>query len=208
LKISGDLVTSNNKCIQYTFYKQDEKSNCLAIILPGTGYTTESPLLRYTTQVLIKKGIDVLHVNYKYSQVELFALNEVDFTNDVLSVIESINSEYKYEHFKIIAKSIGTIAMSYLLEKPKFQSADAYWLTPLLQRDDVYNALIKSHQKGICIIGDRDQCYNSERFETLKGNSKLTLNLIEGVNHSLEFENNIYDSIDLLKKVINIIDKF
>ncbi|GGI10832.1 hypothetical protein [Gottfriedia solisilvae] len=63
MKISGDLITSSNKNIPYTFYKHDEKSNCLAIILPGTGYTTESPLLRYTIQILIKKDIDVLHVN-------------------------------------------------------------------------------------------------------------------------------------------------
>ncbi|MET3196087.1 alpha/beta family hydrolase [Gottfriedia sp. OAE603] len=208
MKISGDLITSSNKNIPYTFYKQDEKSNCLAIILPGTGYTTESPLLRYTTQILIKKDIDVLHVNYRYSQEELSALNEVDFTNDILSVIESIISEYKYEHFKIIAKSIGTIAMTYLLDNPKFQSAEAYWLTPLLQRDDVYLALKNADQKGLCIIGDCDQWYNEERFEVLKGNNILNLNLIEGANHSLEIENNIFDSIDLLKKIMNIIHKF
>lgn len=208
MKISGELVTSTKKNIPYTFYKQDEKSISLAILLPGTGYTTEAPLLRYTTQVLMKKGIDVLHVNYKYSHEELSALSEFDFTNDVLSVIEAILIENRYEHFKIIAKSIGTIAMTYLLEKPKFQTASAYWLTPLLQRDEVYQALLNTSQKGLCIIGDSDPCYINERFEELKGNKKLFLNLIEGANHSLELENNIYESIDLLNKVIKIIDEF
>ncbi|GGI10834.1 hypothetical protein [Gottfriedia solisilvae] len=98
--------------------------------------------------------------------------------------------------------------MTYLLDNPKFHSAEAYWLTPLLQRDDVYHALKNAHQKGLCIIGDCDQWYNKKRFEVLKGNNILNLNLIEGANHSLEIENNIFDSIDLLKKIMNIIDKF
>lgn len=61
--------------------EQKEKTNNLAIVLPGAGYTTQAPLLHFTTALFYNKGFDILHINYKYNSQELSVLSEEDFTN-------------------------------------------------------------------------------------------------------------------------------
>lgn len=208
MKIISDHTISTNRSIPYKLYKQEEKSNSLTIILPGAGYTTQAPLLHYTTGMMIKKGSDVLLVNYDYSRVVLSSLSEDEITSDVQTVIDTILKDNDYTDFTIVAKSIGTIALTYLLKNPNFHSAKAIWLTPLLQRNDVYYALLNNTNKALCIIGDKDPCYIYEKFEEIKNNNKLITSLIEGVNHSLEFESDIFKSIEVLKDVMLKIEEF
>jgi hypothetical protein len=208
MKIISYNTQSTNRTIPFKLYKQEEKSNSLIIILPGAGYTTQAPLLHYTTGMMIKKGSDVLLVNYDYSRVVLSTLSEDEITSDVQTVIDTILKDNDYTDFTIVAKSIGTIALTYLLKNPTFNSAKAIWLTPLLQRKDVYNALLNNKNKALCIIGDKDPCYNYEKFEEIKKNIKLKTSLIEGVNHSIEFESDIFKSIEVLKDVMFKIDEF
>jgi hypothetical protein len=206
--VINDNAKSTNRNIPFKLYKQKEKSNSLTIILPGAGYTTQAPLLHYTTGMMIKKGSDVLLVNYDYSRVVLSSLGEDEITSDVQAVIDTILKDNDYTNFTIVAKSIGTIALTYLLKNPIFHSAKTIWLTPLLQRNDVYNALLNHKNKALCIIGDKDPCYIYEKFEEIKNNNKLKTSLIEGVNHSLEFESDMFKSIEVLKDVMVKIDEF
>lgn len=208
MKIIKDKAASLYREIPYTFFKQPEETNYLTIILPGAGYTTQAPLLHFTTGIFWNKGHDVLHVNYQYSQEEMSALEKDEFTADVLSVIELILDNHDYSHLTIVAKSIGTVAMTYLLEYPRFKTAKTIWLTPLLQRNHVYEALLKCDHEGIVIIGNEDPCFIEERFEEIKKNQNLTLHLVEGANHSLELKNNIIGSIDVLKDIMKVIDDF
>ncbi|WP_088036377.1 alpha/beta family hydrolase [Evansella clarkii] len=194
--------------IPYRIIEQEQPTTNLAIILPGAGYTTQAPLLYYTTGLLYGKGFDVLHINYKYNSQELSALKKEDFAKDVLAVIEKVLKNKEYKNFYFAAKSIGTIALSYLLENPKFYDAKAVWLTPLLQRDDVFNAMKNTNNKGLCIIGDQDSCCITDRFEALKKHSNLTLRLIEGGDHGLELSNQPVESINILKEVIADINEF
>ncbi|MFN7252407.1 MAG: alpha/beta hydrolase [Anaerobacillus sp.] len=198
----------DSKMIPFRIIEQKEPSNKLAIILPGAGYTTQAPLLHFTTGLLYKKGFDVLHVNYTYNSKELSALSEEDFTNDVQLVIDTVLKNKPYEICYFVAKSIGTIGLSHLLKNPMFKDAKAVWLTPLLQRDDVFNAMNNTNNRGLCIIGDKDRCFIIDRFEELNKNTKLTLKVIQGGNHSLELGDEPIESIDILKKVILDINEF
>lgn len=123
MKIINDNTRSTNRFIPFILYKQEEKSNSLTIILPGAGYTTQAPLLHYTTGIMFKKGSDVLLVNYNYSQEVLSSLSEDEFTSDVQAVIKAILKDNDYTDFTIVAKSIGTIALTYLLKNPNYHSA-------------------------------------------------------------------------------------
>ena len=38
----------------------DQNSNCLAVILPGQGYTNSKPLLHFSTELALQFGFDVL----------------------------------------------------------------------------------------------------------------------------------------------------
>ncbi len=208
MKIISDTARSINRYIPFKLYKQERKSNSLTIMLPGAGYTTQAPLLHYTTAIMLNKRSDVLLVNYTYSQEELSSISEEELTSDVQAVIDSILHNHDYTDFTIVAKSIGTIALSHILKNPDFHSAKAIWLTPLLQRNNVYLALLHNKNVALCIIGDQDPCYIPEKFEEIKKNARLQPSLIEGVNHSLEFTSDILHSIEVLKDVMFKIEEF
>lgn len=208
MEVTYDDNVIGAKKIPYTLFKQEKASNTLAVVLPGAGYTTQGPLLHYSTGIFYEKGYDILHINYQYSKEEMTALKEETFTEQVQSVIEKVLSDNNYEKLYLIAKSIGTIPLSYLIKNPLFKHAKLIWFTPLLQRDDVYKALNQSSNKSICFIGSDDPCYVAERFDTIKKNSNLIAHVIEGVNHSLEFDKNIFTSIDVLKTVMKEISSF
>lgn len=208
LSIMNDIAFSNNREIPFTLFKNENQTDTLAIILPGIGYTTQAPLLYYSRNIFYHRGYDVLQVNYRYIPDIFYSISEEEFTNDVEAVIEKVFTNHSYSNYIIIAKSIGTIALSYLLDKPTFKMANAIWLTPLLKRTSIYNALLKNFNKGLCIIGDNDHHYVPERFEEIKRNQNMRCMLIEGVDHGLEDESDLTRSLDVLKSVLMEIKEF
>ena len=137
------------------------------------------------------------------------ALNEAEFAGDVQLAIENAFKGKSYSNYYIAAKSIGTKVIRYLLDNPMFKDAKVVWLTPILQNDEVYNAMVNSNNKGLCIFGEKDSfCFKLERFEVLKNNPNLILRVIDGGNHSLELEKDPIRSIELLKSVIAEINEF
>ncbi|MDX8362997.1 alpha/beta hydrolase [Cytobacillus sp. IB215316] len=194
--------------IPFRLIEQNEEAKNLVIVLPGTGYTTQAPLLHFTTGLFYTKGFDVLHINYTFSSQEISDLSEIDFAKGVQVAIDNAIKNKTYSNCYVVAKSIGTIALSYLLENTMLKDVKVVWLTPLLQRDDVFNTMVNSDNKGICIIGDKDSCFIVERFEKLKNNPNLILKVVEGGNHSLELDGEPIKSIEVLKHIISDIDEF
>ncbi|WBL17010.1 MULTISPECIES: alpha/beta hydrolase [Sutcliffiella] len=197
-----------SKSIPFRLIEQKEEVNNLVIVLPGAAYTTQAPLLHFTTGVFYNKGFDVLHINYTFSREEMSVLSDEDFAKNVQLVIDKAIEGRNYNNFYVVGKSIGTIALSYLLKNTRLKDAKAVWLTPLLQRNDVFNAMANSENKGLCIIGDRDSCFVEDRFEKLKNNRNLLLKVVEGGNHGLELDGEPIKSIELLKDVIQTINEF
>ena len=196
--------------IPYTILSRNEDSKNLAIILPGVGYTTQAPLFHYSTGVFLQKSYDILLVNYQYKNKVYADFTEISeaIKLDVRTVFDDVLSNKTYENFYLIGKSLGTIAMGSELNRGRFKNAKAIWLTPLIQRDDVLDAMVKSKNKGLCIIGDKDSCYSEERYSKILENPNITSKLIPNVNHNLEYDENIVESIDLLKSVIVEIEQF
>jgi hypothetical protein len=189
--------------------EQKEETNKLVIVLPGAGYTTQAPLLHFTTGVFYNKGFDVLHINYTFSRKEMSVLNERDFAGNVQLAIDNAIKDKEYSNYYIVAKSIGTKALRYLLNNKRLKEAKIVWLTPLLQNDDVFNTMVNSNNKGICIFGEKDRlCFILERFEKLKNNQNLILKVVDGGNHNVELDKEPIKSIELLKSVIADINKF
>ncbi|MFP7471135.1 alpha/beta hydrolase [Niallia taxi] len=194
--------------IPFRLIEQQETADNLVIILPGAGYTTQAPLLHFTTSMFYTKGFDVLHINYSFSKQELSYLSEKDFTIEIQRTIDKAIENKKYKNIFVVAKSIGTIALSYLLHNKMLKDAKTIWLTPLLQRDDVFKAMVTNENKGLCIIGDKDSCFIAERFGKLKNNRQLTFHLVEGGNHSLELDGLPIESVEILKGVLMEISNF
>ncbi|WP_172368986.1 alpha/beta hydrolase [Sporosarcina jiandibaonis] len=198
--------------IPFTLMSRSEDSSNLAIILPGAGYTAQAPLLHYSTGVFLHKSFDVLQVNYQYNKkiYDDFTMEEISdaIKLDVKTVLEEVLISKTYENYYLIGKSLGTIAMSYELKRECFKNAKAIWLTPLIQREDVLNAMVRSKNKSLCIIGDKDPCYIEERYSKVIENPNITSKLISNVNHSLEYDENAVESINVLKSVIVEIEQF
>lgn len=202
-------MEGNYKSIPFRLIEQKEATNNLVIVLPGAGYTTRSPLLHFATGLFYNKGFDVLHINYSFNKQEMSSLNEKDFARDVQLTIDNALKDKVYSNYYIVAKSIGTKAVPFLLDSTLLKEAKIVWLTPLLQNDGVYNALVSTNNEGLCIFGKEDNfCFIVERFEELKKNQNLILKVVDGGNHSLELEKDPIQSIDILKSVITDINAF
>lgn len=206
--VSNNEITES-KSIPFRLIEQKEVTNNLVIVLPGAGYTTQAPLLHFTTGVFYTKGFDVLHINYTFSRQEMAALNERDLARDVQLAIDNAIKDKKYSNYYVVAKSIGTKVLRYLLDNTMLKDAKVVWLTPILQNDDVFNTMVNSNNKGLCIFGEKDSvCFITERFEELKSNQNLLLKVVDGGNHSLELDKEPIKSIEMLKGVISDINEF
>jgi hypothetical protein len=198
--------------VSYTFIKKEEHSKNLAILLPGNGYTTSHPLFHYSTGLFITKEFDVLAVNYQYNSPTYDKYSNEELCEaiklDVNTVLTTALKDKNYENITFVAKSLGTIALASEITKMKYAQAKAVWLTPLIQRDDVYNAMLTSKNRGLSVIGDKDRCFIEERYNQIKLNENMTAKLIPNVNHSLEYNDDAIASIDVLKNVINDIAQF
>lgn len=200
------------KTIPFTLLSKEKGAKSLAILLPGAGYSVQSPLFHYATGLFLKRGIDVLQVNYQYNDAfyDSFTMDEITkaITHDVHEVIDQVISTDSYDNFFLIGKSLGTIAMSSELKRDVFHSANAIWLTPLLQRKDVSDAMITCKNKSICIIGDADPCYKEDRFKEVNENPVFTTRLISDADHALQYRDDVLGSIDVLKSVIDTLDQW
>lgn len=201
-----------NMNISYTLLSKTEKPNGLAIVFPGAGYTVQSPLLHYSTGIFLNKSFDVLHVNYPYNDpfYDPFTLEEFHTAVklDSKAVVDEVLAAKSYENFYLIGKSIGTIALGSELKRDTFKNAKTIWLTPLFTVDDVFEAMLSSTSKGLCFIGDNDRVYIKERFDQILNNPNMVSKLIPNVNHILEYEDNVFGSLEVLKYVITEIDQF
>lgn len=212
-KVKTDSVTGyKEKDIHYTVLSTDEHAPKLAILLPGAGYTAQAPLLHYSTGVFLHKSVDVLQVNYTYNDkfYDHFSMDELveAIKFDVGTIIDKVLGEKSYDGYYLVGKSLGTIAMASLLDREIFYHAKAVWLTPLLNRDDVFESMVHSRNESLCFIGNDDTHYNAERYRQFDNNPKLVTKLLEGADHSLQYKSDPVRSIDLLKTVIKEIDAF
>lgn len=210
--MADSVVGYKEMQVPFTLISEVKDSKNLVVFLPGAAYTVQSPAFHYSQEIFFQKGFNVLQVNYRYNDkaYDDFTIEELSeaIRYDVKTVLDEVLKDSSYENFYFVAKSLGTIAMSSLVEWNIFKEAQIIWLTPLLQRDDVFDAMVNSENRGLCIIGDNDRCYIKERFEQLNDKSTIVAKLLPNANHSLEYNHNIIESIDVLKDVMNDIQEF
>lgn len=198
--------------VSYLLIKQDKPSSSLVIMFPGRGYSVQGPLFHYSTGVYLNKGFDILQVNYDYStkEAESMSLEEemVRIHEDVNAVIDEVLKNEAYDDYILLGKSIGTIALSSVIDRQEFRLAKCIWLTPLFQLDKVFESMKSSTQSGLCIIGEEDPCFIQNRYDEIESMETFTSLLIPGTDHSLNYSDRPIDSIDVLKRVITEISLF
>lgn len=198
--------------ISYTLIQQKKETKKLAIFFPGKDYTAHSPLFHYTANFLGESSHDILSIPYPYYSGEYDWYSEEEkidiLKKDVNTLLDQLLETHYYDSFFIVSKSIGSIALSSAVQRKEFEDAKIIWLTPLLDREDVYSSLLECTQKSLGFVGDKDAHYSKERFTNLAEKETLSLHLIEGANHLLEHEGDLSTSLNTLEKIIVSIKAF
>lgn len=210
--VKGRIEGYKNNLVNYQLIRQEQTSDRLAVVLPGSGYTAQAPLLHYAAGIYLQQGYDVLKVNYRYNDefYDEFTMEELTdaIRFDVAKTIDQVLGESTYREFCLIGKSLGTIAIASELERPLFQDAKAIWLTPLIKRKDVFDAMHTFPNLALGFIGDEDPVYDADRCNQLKENPRLELRTVPGTEHSLELPGKPLASIDLLREIMAEIERF
>ncbi|WP_455661384.1 alpha/beta hydrolase [Pradoshia sp.] len=200
------------KNIPFTIVSTTEETDRLAVFLPGAGYTAQAPLFHYASSLFLDASMDVLSINYPYHDefYRDFTWEELEeaISHDVNAVLDYILSEKDYKRCVILAKSIGTLCVESILKRGHIREAKAIWVTPLLEKKQVLNALAQSKHESLCIIGDQDPNYTPEGFKRISENPLVTARLILHMDHGLEHEGHILESIDMLKSIMQDMKDF
>lgn len=212
--INNLYTTSRNSTIPTQWTRGEQPSFTLCIMLPGKGYTTQRPLFHYAASVLRNRGIDILHINYDYSENEAFnaashAEQDQWMYEDINEIAQALLKDHVYEQVIWFSKSIGTIpmALGWTNDWQTEPTVCGVWLTPLVNEESVCAAIQASRVPSLLIIGDQDSIYSKEKLEAIT-NNHVEKDVVSGANHGLEIEGNVVDSIDIMKSIVQSIDAF
>ncbi len=172
----------------------------LLIIFPGIGYGLDSPLLYFADFVYETKGFDRIHMNYQniFSDKELSLENKLEKVREyILEQVKDINFDL-YDEVVFLSKSIGSVEAGILAERLKIEVIHVF-ITPIEE------AISYCNSASYVVIGTQDKAY--EIYKEHCDKNKIKALYIKDANHSLEVEEQPYESIDILKSVMRFIER-
>jgi pimeloyl-ACP methyl ester carboxylesterase len=224
-KIQTDMSTRNysitnleihgfqGRAVENRFFQQEGASETLAVIYPGLRYTSDMPLLYYTTELLTQRGSDVLQLWADYTSTDYQSLSQEQraawLREDGQSILRAGQGQRNYNELVMIGKSIGTLILAELIihgEIPKITSS--IWLTPLLHLQHVLKAAKQLRGPALFIGGGQDPSYTQEGVAQLRELPEVMTLTIEGANHSLEFPGDLPRSLRAMEEILQGITDF
>ncbi|MHA2424192.1 MAG: hypothetical protein ACXAEF_05360 [Candidatus Thorarchaeota archaeon] len=191
----------DGKDIYNSFLKQKSGSGPISVVLPGLHYNVDMPLLYYSTGVLLEAGHSVLSVDTRYSHKKDFTTVSSEertkwMCTDAKAVLDAVNTLSNHKLSVFVAKSLGTIQTSYLVQKhDEIQSCKIVWLTPLLKQNWVMEQMIAHQGKSLIVIGTADPHYDDEKLATIIETGRSKMMAIPNGNHSLDVPSGLIDSM-------------
>jgi hypothetical protein len=209
-----EIVGYNGQQVPNTLLRQANETNHLAVFLPGLGYTCDMPLFYYAKEVLTGRGADVFGVEYNYRNKPGFMSLPKDewrdwLRADVEAALKVVLAQRSYERLTLIGKSLGTLAMGYLLEAGSILSdTRAVWLTPLA-REEILRGQVKRYGgSSLFVIGSADHHFDETLLEELRSATKGELLVIERAEHGLEIPGDVIASLEAMKRFIRALERF
>ncbi|MHA2397235.1 MAG: hypothetical protein ACXAC0_11075 [Candidatus Thorarchaeota archaeon] len=169
----------NGRSLKNTLFRHSTDTQKVAIIFPGLAYNSQMPLLHYTIETIIDSGLNVLTVDYDYSNNPEF-LNQSQtvrsdwLIEDVEAALKVITDEENQEVVCLVGKSLGTLALGHLLEtREDLRDAKTIWLTPLIKNPELLEQMLAYMKDAILVIGAKDPHYDSDIIDRLNATTQL-----------------------------------
>ena len=172
----------------------------LIVLFPGAGYGLDCPLLYYADFLYETKGFDRIHLNYQ----NILSNSNLSLEERLLKIRAYISEQIRdvnftsYDEIIFLSKSVGSVEAGILAEKLGINVIQIF-ITPIEQaisycRDDSY-----------VIIGTLDTAY--QIYKKYCDAHEIKVLYLNNANHSLEVEGQPYQSIDILKMVLQFIER-
>jgi len=156
----------------------------VAVLLPGTGYTAQAPLLYWCGALLREAGWHVEVVEWTVTDDDIE--NPVPFVEYAVSAAFAAAPEATTR--LIVAKSFGTFALPWAIEN----DVPGVWLTPILTDPAVSDALASANSSHLAVGGSRDPMWVPENAE----GTNASLATLDDGDHRLEVDAGWQASLD------------
>jgi hypothetical protein len=192
----------------------EEKSDRLAVVFPGRGYTAQAPLLYYTISSLLDNGINVLSIDYRYfDNPDFESLGRDDqmrwLYNDVESAYQEAVNEVESRLEILVGKSLGTIAIGHILDTcPESSVCKVIWHTPLILLPEIQRQVEEHKPDSLFVIGTADPHYDEGILARLVETTSGEAVVVDGANHAMEVPGGVNDSLWAMEKIVDSVAEF
>lgn len=145
---------------RYVDHTADGAAAGRCVVLPGSRYTPDGPMLFFATQVALMRGWDVRQVWWEVPQFS----SDADEVAWVGAQLDAAVDGYA-GRILVVAKSLGTMAAPVAAARG-YQAA---WLTPLLTEPDLAEPLLSYPAEQLVVIGAGDPYFSQDVLDALPG---------------------------------------
>jgi hypothetical protein len=168
-----------------------DPQRCL-VLLPGVRYFSQAPLLWFAREAAQARGWSALELSERAPA----GADPFDWMRDrAARALDSAEAET----VAVAGKSLASVAAPLVTER----GLPAVWLTPLLDRPEVVDAVERSRAPTLLIGSPADPTWAG-----YEGPGTPEVLALEGLDHSLQVEGNPVASLDVLRDVTAAIDRF
>lgn len=203
-----EILGSTGEPLANRYLRQRSPTETLAVVFPGLRYSCDKPLLYYTSQTLVARGVDVIQAWVDYNQPDLKSLSQTDLTLRMVSeaqlILQAGIQAHQYQSLILAGKSIGTLIMAFILsQEPPLKIASTIWLTPLLQIPFVTTTINNTTTPALVVGGTADPTFDPPSVTLLERLPNLSLLSVEAANHSLEIPADPRRSLGALSSLVD-----
>jgi len=163
---------------------EGDASRC-AVILPGIRYFSQAPLLWFAREAAQAGGWSVVEVDERAPR------DQEPFEWMRGQAERALEAAAGAERIVVIGKSLGSVAATLV-------SGPAIWLTPLLDRPEVAEAIGSATAPTLLVGSSADPTWAGG---AVPANASVEVLELEGLDHSLQVSRDPIASVDVLRDV-------
>lgn len=169
-----------------------------AVLIPGRGYDTRYPLFAYTGEALRRTGFDVHEITWAVP--ERFAPDRDGPAAALGWVVGQVEQALGERTDLLVGKSLGSLAAPLAADR----GLAAVWLTPLLHRPEVVEALARSTAPFLLVGGTADPSWDGAVAR------RLTPHVLEvpDAHHGMLVPGPLARSAEVLGQVCTAVEEF